>query len=241
MSKPIIGVTTSFEDKEHLEKQIVSEFYPEGVRKAGGEPKKLDFLTPLERIPSILEGLDGVLLIGGGDYEPSLYGEERNPKCGPSCLVKDQYEIELTRQAAKAGVPILGICRGLQTVNVAFGGSLVQDVPSVTGKLHQQPKGNVFWHDVYIVPNTILSSLTGAPVIATNSYHHQSAKRIGNGLIVSSRARDGIVEALESTGERSWILALQWHPERTVGKDRYSLRFFEALVQRAEERQGNIR
>lgn len=237
MKKPVIGVTTSFEDKNDLHNQTVNPFYIEAVKKAGGEPLLLDFLTPLNRIPSVLEELDGVLLIGGGDYDPKLYGAERDPKCGESCLVKDHYELELTRQAAKMGVPVLGVCRGVQTINVAFGGTLFQHVPDVTGKVHQQKAGNVYWHDINTVPGTLTAQLIGKDVIATNSYHHQAADKIGEGLRAGAYSKDGIVESLESLPGASWVFGLQWHPERTVGKDDYSIRFFEALVAEAAKRQ----
>lgn len=237
MKKPVIGVTTSFEDKEHLENQNVNPYYIEAVEKAGGEPKILNFLTPLGEIPEILRELDGVLLIGGADYEPALYGAARDPLCGEACLVKDEFELELTRQAVKMGVPVLGVCRGVQTINVAMGGTLHQHVPNVTGKVHQQAQGNVYWHDVDIVPDTMMADIVGSSVIATNSYHHQAAEKIGNGLRAGAYSKDGIVESLESLPGESWIFGLQWHPERTVGKDVYSLRFFEALVAEAAKRQ----
>ena len=237
MNKPVIGVTTSFDDKSNLQNQTVNPFYIEAIEKAGGEPLILDFLTPLEDIPSVLEKLDGVLLIGGGDYEPELYGAERDPLCDESCLVKDRYELELTRQAAKMGVQVLGICRGVQTINVAFGGTLFQHVPDVTGKVHQQKPGNVYWHDIHTVPGTLTARLIGKDVIATNSYHHQAVDKIGEGLRVGAYSKDGIVESLESLPGASWVFGLQWHPERTVGKDEYSLRFFSALIEEAAKRQ----
>ena len=235
MKKPVIGVTTSFENKDDLQHQVVNPFYIEAVEKAGGEPRILNFLTPLSQIPEVLKELDGVLLIGGGDYEPSLYGAERDPLCGESLLVKDEYELELTRQAVKMGVPVLGVCRGVQTINVAFGGTLFQHVPAVTGKIHQQAQGNVFWHDVDIVPGTMMEKYVGRPVIATNSYHHQAADKIGEGLVVGAWSKDGVVESLESKPGASWVFGTQWHPERTVGKEIYSLRFFEALVAEASK------
>jgi len=235
MKKPVIGVTTSFEDKTNLHNQNVNPFYIEAVKKAGGEPRILDFLMPLNRIPALLEELDGVLLIGGGDYEPSLYGAQRDPLCGESCPVKDNFELELTRKAAEMGVPVLGVCRGLQTINIAFGGTMHQHVPNVTGIQHQQKAGNVFWHDVNIVPGTRTARLIGRDVIATNSYHHQAADKIGEGLVVGAWSRDGIVESLESKPGATWIFGTQWHPERTVGKDPYSLRYFEALIAEASK------
>lgn len=235
MTRPIIGVTTSYEDASHLEKQHVSQYYLRGVELGGGEPRVLDFLTPLAELPEVVEGLDGVLFIGGWDVEPDLYGELRLPECGPASRIKDLYEIELFRLARKKGLPILAICRGIQVVNVAMGGTLVQDLPSAIGRVHQQEKGDTYWHDVEIVPDTGLFGMMGVSVMATNSYHHQSVKDLAEGLRVTARSRDGVIEAVEGT-DGPYLAAVQWHPERTVAKDRYSLRFFQELARAAGAR-----
>jgi len=229
MKRPVIGVTTSFEDREHLENQNVNPFYLEGVRKAGGEDRVLDFLTPEEDLPGVVAGLDGLLLIGGGDVDPAFYGAEREPECGEACLEKDRFELAIFREARRQNKPVLGICRGIQVINVAMGGTLVQDVPKEYGVLHQQTKGLVYWHDVSVVPGTRLSALVGRDVLMTNSYHHQCIRDLAPGLVASAWSWQGFIEAVEGEG----VIATQWHPERTVKSDRVSLRFFEELVRMA--------
>lgn len=236
MNKPVIGVSPSFDDKAHLEKQSVNPFYIHAIELAGGQARVLNMLTPPEEIPALLGELDGVLLSGGGDYDPATYGCEREAECGESCAERDLFELELTRQAVLAGVPVLGICRGAQTINVAMGGTLYQHIPSVTGVIHQQKEGCVYWHDVDILPGTQMHSLLGRERLAVNSYHHQAAFRLGRTLRAGAMSRDGLIESIESMPGESWLFGLQWHPERTVGKDASSLRFFEELVRRAVER-----
>lgn len=236
MQKPLIGVTTSFTDPARLDQQNVNPFYLEAVEASGGTPKILDFLTPLSQLPGVLSELDGVLLIGGGDIDPALYGAEADPLCGAPCPVKDRYEIALTQQAYERGIPVLGICRGAQVVNVALGGTLIQHVPDACGVVHQQKSGNVFWHDVTVQRGTLLHSLVGQDVIATNSYHHQAALTVAQALTVGALSREGIVEALESRPDApGWILALQWHPERTYRHDPFSRRYFDALIREAQK------
>ena len=229
MKKPVIGVTTSFEDRAHLENQMVNPFYLEGVRKGGGEDRVLDFLAPLDALPEIVAGLDGLLLIGGGDVDPPLYDAEREPECGEPCLVKDNFEIAIFREARRQGKPVLGICRGIQVINVAMGGTLVQDVPKEYGVLHQQTKGLVFWHDVSVVPGTRLAEFVGGSVLMTNSYHHQCIRDLAPGLVPTAWSQEGFIEAVEGEG----VIATQWHPERTVPYDRVSLCFFQELVRMA--------
>ncbi len=229
MKKPVIGVTTSFEDRAHLENQTVNPHYIEGVRKAGGEDRVLDFLTPAEKLPEVVSGLDGLLLIGGGDVDPSFYGAQREPECGEPCLEKDNFEIAIFHEALRQGKPVLGICRGIQVINVAMGGTLVQDVPKEYGVLHQQTKGLVYWHDVRVDRNTRLGALIGRDVLMTNSYHHQCIRDLAPGLVPVAWSREGFIEAVEGEG----VIATQWHPERTVATDAVSLRFFEDLVRMA--------
>ncbi len=230
MKRPIIAVTTSYANINDLENQTVNPFYLDAIVKAGGEPRLLDFLFPTTEVTAMIEDASGVLVIGGDDIEPSLYGCEREKECGESCIIRDEFEMEVVRMAHILGIPLLGICRGVQVLNTAMGGTLIQHVPAVTGVNHQQKSGNVFWHDVDITPGTILSEIVGTDRIAVNSYHHQAPMQIAPGLRVAAKSRDGIIEALESLPGEPWQLGVQWHPERTVGKDKYSLRYFEALV-----------
>lgn len=234
MKKPVIGVTTSYQDPAHQENQYVGQRYLDALDRAGAEIRILNFQDPLEKIDAILAGLDGVLIIGGRDVEPCLYGAERLPECGDASMTKDKYEIALIRAAFEAGKPLLGVCRGIQVINVALGGTLVQDLPtSRYGTLHQQTPNRRYWHDVDLIPGTAFAELIGETRIPTNSYHHQAIDRLADSLRVTARCvRDGVIEGVEGTG-RGWLMATQWHPEQTQDTDIYSLRFFRELVRQA--------
>jgi putative glutamine amidotransferase len=158
---------------------------------------------------------DGLLLTGGQDVAPALYGEEIQPRCGSICALRDQMEATLFAAAAEADKPILGICRGLQFLNAHLGGSLYQDIPSELDSTlthAQAPPYDQSAHAVDIEPDSPLFTLLGKPRIAVNSCHHQGIKRLAPELSVMARAEDGLVEAVWMPARR-WVWAVQWHPE----------------------------
>ena len=157
---------------------------------------------------------DGLLLVGGGDVDPVEFGQGPDRDLGQVDPVRDAWEIALYRAYRAAGKPVLGICRGVQLINVAEGGSLHQHLPSVDGTWQhsQQDMRGTPLHPVEIVPGSRLAAGFGTTAIRTNSYHHQAIDRVGTGLRVAARAGDGVIEAVE--GESGpFLLALQWHPE----------------------------
>ena len=169
---------------------------------------------------AVLSEVDGVLLTGGGDVDPVFYGEERHPSTHDAEPGRDEFEIDLARRAMTGDVPLLAICRGAQVLNVAAGGTLVQDIPSALASdlshAVNEPK-NLECHDIAIVAGTKLSAVLGDSADAAcscrvNSRHHQSVGRTGKGLVVSARAADGIVEAIEKPNAR-FCIGVQWHPE----------------------------
>jgi gamma-glutamyl-gamma-aminobutyrate hydrolase PuuD len=177
-------------------------------------------IEPVEDIDS-MEGLDGLLLAGGTDVDPDLYGESAAPETDEPDVVRDCLELMLLNQALDRDLPVLGICRGIQLFNVALGGSLVQHVDG-----HKQPKVRDA-HAVSIAPGTRLAAILTSGEYLVNSRHHQCAGRPGESLVVSATAPDGVIEALESP-EHRFALAVQWHPEaRLDGPD---LKLFEAFA-----------
>jgi putative glutamine amidotransferase len=167
----------------------------------------------------VFDSLDGILLSGGGDIEPQLYGAEPTTALRSVDPRRDQVEILLARWAAETGKPFLGICRGLQVVNVALGGNLVQDIASeIVGALpHDQPDpppAEVV-HRLAVARHSVLFSLVACGTLGTNSFHHQAVRRLAPGLAVRAVAEDGVVEAVELTGH-PFGLAVQWHPERML-------------------------
>jgi putative glutamine amidotransferase len=191
--------------------------YLESIRRAGGEPHELD---PARDDPREVVGrAQGLLLTGGGDVDPALYGEAPHETFHPSETGRDAFEIALVRAAAEAQIPMLAICRGMQVVNVAFGGTLVQDIPSmVNGAVHHavsEPR-YALAHEVWVASGSLLERLMGDKLdggtCQVNSRHHQAVKEVAPGWEVSGTAPDGVIEAMEQQGD-TFSLAVQWHPE----------------------------
>jgi putative glutamine amidotransferase len=196
------------------------EDYRQSVIHVGGDVR---ILEPSTSPAEALDGLHGLLLTGGEDVSPSLYGESPHDTLGEVNPSRDAFEVALVTEARARNLPILGICRGIQVMNVAFGGSLVQDVPSeVPGSLdHQwavpQHESYALAHEVWLEPDTLLARLmrerlSDADSCDVNSRHHQAVKRVAQGFTVSATAPDGIIEAIEDPAAR-FCLGVQWHPE----------------------------
>lgn len=216
--KPRIGITCDFEtvtDRRGAPspRYLLQEAYVVAIDGAGGEPWLLPHL-PAERVPSVLEVVDGLLLSGGDfDVPPEFYGEEPRQVLGVR-EARSTFERALVLAARDRDLPLLGVCGGMQIVNVSLGGSLYQDLSEKPGCLeHRQPHDKRQpHHEVRLVPGTLMSRLAGGDVIEVNSTHHQLAKRLGDGLVASGLAPDGVVEAIELPGAR-FFLGVQWHPE----------------------------
>jgi len=213
--------------------------YVDSVERAGGRARVLEVS---ESPRKLLSELDGVLLTGGGDVDPVLYGEDRHPTAEDAEPGRDEFEIDLARRAVEADLPLLAICRGAQVLNVASGGTLVQDIPSaVRSDLRhtiQEPK-NAVAHDVTVTPGSRLEQALGPAVDAAhacrvNSRHHQSVARLGSGLTASATAPDGIIEAIERAGA-AFCVGVQWHPENFWRSGEFAP-LFEAFVTAARQR-----
>ena len=182
--------------------------------RAGAIPVVLPVLDARD-VDDLLRSVDGILLSGGVDIDPSWYGAVRQPEVEVVDLARDEFELALVRAAADLGVPVLGVCRGMQLINVAFGGTLVQHLPgtdSASGHRERVRFAEVI-HDIDVVEGSRLGAVLGATHIGVNTLHHQAVDQIGSGLVpVAWSSDDGIVEALESVGT-SRMLGVQWHPE----------------------------
>ncbi|MFG3256566.1 gamma-glutamyl-gamma-aminobutyrate hydrolase family protein [Streptomyces sp. NPDC048172] len=223
-SAPLIGISTYLEPGVgwgvwRKPAALLPTGYHELVQRSGGQA----VLLPPDGSPGAAAGLvsrlDAVITAGGPDVAPERYGAERDPRTGPAYPERDAWEIALTEAALDRGTPLLGICRGMQILNVARGGTLVQHMDG-----HRGPEGVFGAHPVEPVPGTLLGRVLTAPVDVP-TYHHQSVEEIGEGLVPSAYAEDGTVEALELPDAPGFVLAVQWHPEE--GDD---LRLTEALV-----------
>ena len=225
---PRVGVLPYQKDDGTL---YVPEGYIKGIERVGCEPVQINYDTPLHTLLPLAASLDAMLFSGGVDVDPRHYGAEREPECGRSNLMRDQLELALLDILMQRCTPILGICRGLQIINVGLGGTLTQDVPKRYGVVHQQESNekSPFWHDLKIVPGTKLHEIMGAETILTDSYHHQCIDKLAPGLKPNAYSMEGFIEGFELAEGPQFLLALQWHPEKTLDDDEISIRPFEAL------------
>jgi putative glutamine amidotransferase len=208
--------------------------YLRALNRAGGQEAILGARRINEpEAGELLERFDGLLLIGGGDVDPKHYGQDPFPECYGIDTETDLFEMSLVRAAIGRGMPVLAICRGFQVLNVAMGGSLDQHITGREGLVgHGIPGVRSQIHEVRLEPGTWTAKATGVDTVEVASSHHQAVARIGQGLVVSGRAPDGIVEAMEHP-ESGWVVAVQWHPERTADTDPAQQALFEALVEQA--------
>jgi len=192
--------------------------YEESVRRSGGEVRVLHSAS--DAPADVIASVDGLLLAGGGDVRPDLYGAVAHPTFDPAEPGRDEYEMELVRLAFEKDLPVFAICRGVQLLNVARGGTLIQDIPDEVGTTVEhrvkEPRFALA-HDVWLTPGSLLEQtlrerLENADSCAVNSRHHQAPKELGEGLIASATAPDGVVEAIEDPSHR-FVLGVQWHPE----------------------------
>jgi putative glutamine amidotransferase len=177
------------------------------------------------------------LLVGGGDVEPARYGGADGPTIYGVEPDRDALEIDLLRAAAEGSVPTLAVCRGMQVMNVAFGGTLITHLPDEPGMLvHGSPTEAAVLHTVKTAPDGLLAAATDADVLECASHHHQAVADLGPGVSASGWSDDGLVEAIERGP--GWMLGVQWHPEETAGSDHAQQRLFDALIDRARDRRS---
>lgn len=242
-TRPLIAISTG---RTHLDNGPISAYpmtsvgedYPRAVLAAGGTPVLLALHDP-ESYPGVaaqqLEHADGLLLTGGPDVSPLAYGEQPHVRLGATIPERDRFELALIAEARRRELPVLAICRGIQILNVAYGGTLYQDLPSeVPGAIqHEQASArHVLSHQVEVSPGSRLAGVLGnAGTIGVTSFHHQAVKRPGEGLAVVATAPDGLVEAVEAT-DHPWILGVQWHPEMSHPVDLAAKRLFAGFVAR---------
>jgi putative glutamine amidotransferase len=221
MSRPVIGICSALErarwsvwDQEAL---LLPRSYPDAVQRAGAIAVILPPDPALVEDPGqLLALIDGLMLAGGADIDPGSYGESPHPETTDTVPERDVFEIALARRAIEQDMPVLGICRGMQLINVAFGGTLLQHLPERFGHHeHRRVAGSFDGadHDVELREGTLAMRVVGEARHATKSHHHQGIDRLGEGLVISGvSALDGLPEAIEHPGA-SFVLGVQWHPE----------------------------
>lgn len=219
--KKLVGVSTELVTAYNKPYIGINTEYVRLIERSGGHPVMIPILEDLDLIDRIVKSLDAVVLAGGADIHPIIYGEDPNPNLGDVCLDRDETELAIITAAIKYGKPILGICRGLQLLNCHFGGTLYQDifsqVPDVIG--HMSPSTNFdFTHSINLDEDGFLYEIMGKDRMLVNSTHHQAIKKLGEGFKVVAKASDGIIEAIENRDKK--IFAVQFHPEKMQEKNR---------------------
>lgn len=225
--QPLIGITPQYELAR--ERAWIRSSYTGAVIRAGGIPVILDQYPTKETMEALLPRLDGILFTGGVDINPKLYGEEIDPKCGEVADARDAFEQTLMEVVEQYDIPVFGICRGIQSLNVLCGGSLHQHRDN-----HQGTR-----HDVEIVKGTRLHAILGKTKINANSFHHQCVKALAPGLAVTAHAEDGTVEAIERPGARFFV-GVQWHPELLSANEEDHHALFLAFVEAAREYRSSV-
>jgi putative glutamine amidotransferase len=234
--RPIIGIPAQadYRDKSHRPIYGNNRTYVHAVESAGGIPILIPMLHDLSLLEGLFDHMDGLLLSGGVDIQPHLYHEQPHPQLGEVDEQLDELELFLTRRAMQRDMPILGICRGIQLLNVALGGSLFQDIeaqcPGSMRHSRRELPRNTLIHSVSIEEGSRAEQIFGANEIWINSLHHQSVKDPGQGAHITGRAEDGVAELLEAPGYR-FVFGIQGHPEELYTTEPHCVNLFAAFIQ----------
>ncbi len=230
MKKPIIGVTLLWDEEKNSYWMLPG--YLEGLEEAGAIPIILPLAADGADIAQLADLCDGFLFTGGQDVAPQLYGEAMKPTCGELCPARDTLEQELLNRALEQDKPILGICRGLQILNVTLGGTLYQDLPTEHPseiEHSMKPPYDQAAHTVRILPDTPLAALLQKQELGVNSCHHQAIRSLAPSLVEMARSTDDLIEAMYLPG-KTFVWGVQWHPELSFRTDEDSRKMFMALV-----------
>jgi putative glutamine amidotransferase len=233
MTKPLIGIGSDVNvTPGKRDRAFAYTTYVDSLRRAGAVPVVIP--PQPENARELIDSLDGLLLAGGDDCDPAVYGEERHPSVEPMDVRRQANDLSLAKLARDRGIPTLGICLGVQVMNVAAGGTLIQDIESQheTEIEHVSEPEDRARHDVHIESDTRLAKILGTREINVNSSHHQAIRGVGDGLRVTASAPDGIIEGLEDP-QHPFYVGVQWHPEDMPGEDS-ARRIFGAFVEAAK-------
>ncbi|MDA8097457.1 MAG: gamma-glutamyl-gamma-aminobutyrate hydrolase family protein [Clostridia bacterium] len=238
----MIGITCEHDD-EYTRIWLYNSYF-RAVEKVGGVPLLIPSLHSGNTLDSLVSVLGGLILSGGGDVDPHFFGEEPLPETGLIAPERDVFEITLTRRVLAAGRPVLGVCRGMQVLNIACGGDIYQDISLIGGinRLKHYQDGPRWYptHEILLRPHTRFASIIGDRQLRVNSFHHQVVRRVAPGLHATAWSRDGIVEVIEGTGP-AFVLGVQFHPECMWERYPIFLNIFEALAQAADASESTVK
>lgn len=236
--KPIIGITSMLSIKPKKNYNVISQNYIDSVIRGGGIPIIIPQNARIKDIPDYLSRIDGLVLSGGEDVAPFIYGENIRREVDYILPQRDFFELELLKEAIRRNIPILGICRGMQILNVCLGGTLYQDIKTqLENKMDHLPElmpVNQLYHTITIHDHTILRTLFKEKILSVNSFHHQCIKDLGRDVIVSALAEDGIIEGIEVKGNKN-IIGIQCHPEDLTEEYPKFVVLFRYIVERAKK------
>ena len=231
--RPVIGISDTYKDGV----TTVPRSYINAVLSNGGIPVVIPLMSDENELIELLNSLDGVIFTGGEDYDPAYYNERPIPQMGTINVPRDKFDIKLLQLAAERGIPVLGICRGVQLINIVFGGSLYQDLPaqySDNSIRHRQRQSNTeATHAVIVEDHTVFADIVKDRMLMVNSSHHQAIKDVARGFRIAGRSPDKIVEVIEKIDDDNWILGVQFHPEMRVTNDLAMRRIFQRFISEA--------
>jgi len=234
--KPIIGLNCDLfiSEEDKVKKSRISSNYYNAVKDAGGIPVLIPILEKKEDMKQVLETVDGIIFIGGRDINPKFYGQKKHKNTNLLVRERNIFDLEMAKLAISMDKPTLAICLGTQVLNVASGGTLIQDIPTMvkTEIKHSFGKIRKLAHTIKITRGTLLYKILKSDEIKVNSSHHQSIKDVGKDFKINAVASDGIIEGIENE-KKSFVLGVQWHPE-TIYKYKHHFLLFQALVNAAK-------
>lgn len=247
--RPVIGIATqTLQSIDRIPEDlpaswVMNQRYFHACTSVGAIPWMVPLLDDdVETLRAIYDRLDGVFIAGGVDVDPVSYGADRHELCGRTDLPRDFVEIQFARWALQDGKPVFGVCRGLQVINVAAGGTLIQDCAGLfEGAIKHDYFPGAGWardylaHDIRIAPGSRLHACLGEERVMVNSMHHQAVERVGEGLVATAWAPDGLIEAVEGTREGQFLVGVQWHPEMLIDTDAGTKRLFEEFIEAANQ------
>ena len=241
-SRPRVGIPYRTRNEELKGERAKFERYTQAVLRSGGEPVEVSLSLPADELGQLAKSLDAVVLTGSpADVNPALYGAARHPASAEADPDRERTDFGLLEHAFAEHKPVLAICYGNQSMNVFLGGTLIQDIPSELHTSIQHPWSNRDkgalepFHGAKIESGTRLRELAGEDEVRGNSSHHQSILKPGRNLRIAALASDGVIEAVEWTGNSNWVTGVQWHPERMVESDSLARRLFGALIEAARK------
>ena len=230
--KPVIGLSLGLHDFG----DYAGVGFQRPVALAGGVGLALPRVEG--HLEDALDVCDGILLGGGRDIDPGRYGQEPTEHLAPTEPIRDAFELELTERALDRGLPILGMCRGIQILNVALGGTLIQDIPStISTNISHDDEGprDSRTHEISVEPGSLIARAIGTEHATVNSFHHQSVQRVADGMKITAKSPDGVIEGIESTDRNWWVMGVQWHPEEMTGSaEPWDRGLFRAFARKLE-------